>query len=327
MALTFLRYSDHLKDRFGKRVYKAVVSSKLTCPTRDGSISKSGCAFCDVRGSSSFYGKQGRGGEIRTQLEKKLAPLKARFQADAVLAYFQSYTNTYGEVEYLRSIYTEALSVPGVVGLSIGTRPDCLPNSVIDLLHEISKSHYVCLELGVQSICNKTLEWLDRGHTVECSQDAIGRLKSGAPGVEVSVHFMFGAPTEDALLARKTAEWCNHWGVDGVKLHQLMVLENTELAKRYRNQPFQTLSMEEYAQRLEQFLSVLRPNCFVERLYATASHPDECIAPVWSRDRWAPHNFFRDYLQNHDAVPSLEPFQIGSEAARKLQEYPGLETL
>lgn len=263
---------------------------------RDGTVSSAGCAFCDARGSASFHGKQGRGAEITEQIRSKIEPLRARFGASRFLAYFQSYTNTYGDVSYLREIYHAALTEPGISGLAIGTRPDCLADPVLEVIEEFARASPVSLDLGVQSFENPTLEWLTRGHDRRSSIDALERVARLAPHAHVCVHLIFGAPTDSPRCPREAARLLNDHGVRGAKLHQLMVLENTELARRYRAAPFPTLSLEAYGERVLEFLTYLSPGTYIERLCATATHPEECIAPEWSRGRWAPHNRLREFL-------------------------------
>lgn len=294
---THYPYSRYLERVFGQKTYKVVVSSGLTCPTRDGTLAKRGCAFCDVRGSGSFFGKQGRGLPVREQLQKRLPGIRQRFGARGFLAYFQSYTNTYSDVGYLRDIYEQALAEPEIKGLCVGTRPDCLPDPVIDLLEELAQKSYVSLELGVQSFEDPSLEWLTRGHSGQCSRDALEKLRARAPHVHVCAHFMFGSPTDSPTMARDAARILNETGVKGAKLHQLMILQGTELAERYVAQPFPTLSIEEYAERVAEFIEHLSPDIYLERLCATASHLEECIAPEWSRTRWEPHNRLREILE------------------------------
>lgn len=293
---THYSYSRYLNETFGQKTYKVVVGSGLTCPTRDGTLAKRGCAFCDLRGSSSFFGKKGRGDSIAEQISSRLPGIRERFGAQKFLAYFQSYTNTYSDLDYLRGIYQEALDQPGIEGLAIGTRPDCIPNPVIELLEELAQKKYISLELGVQSFENKTLEWLDRGHDSQCSIDALGRLKKLAPHVHVCAHFMFGSPTDSIDAARDAALILNSSGVRGAKLHQLMVLEHTILAERWKQAPFKTLSIQEYGEVVKNFVEHLSPSIYLERICATATHKEECLAPEWSRDRWNPHNQLRDYL-------------------------------
>lgn len=299
---THYPYSRYLIETFGAKTYKVVVSSRLTCPTRDGTIMKKGCAFCDVRGSSSFFGKLGRGNDVHEQLQNRLPAVRERFGATKFLAYFQSYTNTYSDIEYLRKIYESALSFPGIEGLCIGTRPDCLPDPVIDLLEDLARRNYISLELGVQSFENPTLEWLVRGHDGPCSIDALTRLRERAPHVHVCAHLIFGSPTDSSTAPRDAARLLSDLGVRGTKLHQLMILEHTDLAARYREAAFPTLSLEEYADRVVDFIEHLSPSIYVERLCATASHSDECLAPEWSRERWRPHNVLREILEKRGCV-------------------------
>lgn len=298
----YYSYSRYLQEAFGGKTYKIVVASGLTCPTRDGSVSKGGCAFCDVRGSSSYFGKKGRGNEISDQIRARMPQVAKRFGATHFLAYFQSYTNTYSDIEYLRGIYQEALSVPGVSGLCIGTRPDCIPDAVLDLLEELAQKSYVSLELGVQSFENPTLDWLTRGHDRLSSIDALERLRTRAPSVQTCAHLMFGSPTDSPRAARDAALLLSDLGVRGAKLHQLMILDHTELARRYREAPFKTLGIDEYGALVVEFLENLSPGIYLERLCATASHKDECIAPEWSRERWAPHNRLREILRDSRCV-------------------------
>ena len=295
-AVVYYPYSQYLHSRFGGKTYKVTVASGLTCPTRDGSLAKAGCAFCDLRGSSSFFGKQNRGKGVREQIQSKLGSIRERFNAKNFLAYFQSYTNTYSDINYLRSIYEEALAEPEIKGLCIGTRPDCLPDSVLELLEELAQKSYVSLELGVQSFENPTLEWLTRGHDQESSLNALSRLRNQAPHVDVCVHLIFGSPTDTPQMTTEAAQFLNHSKVKGVKLHQLMILEHTELGKRWKEKPFPTLSLNEYAEKIRTFIEHLSPDIYLERLCATATHSEECLAPEWSRNRWEPHNQLRAYL-------------------------------
>lgn len=297
---THYPYSRYLQENFGGKTYKIVVSSRLTCPTRDGSIAKQGCAFCDLRGSGSFFGKQGRGKDVREQIQARLPEIQQRFNADHFLAYFQSYTNTYADLDYLRGIYEAALEDPRIKGLCIGTRPDCLPDPVLDLLEEFAQKNYVSLELGVQSFEDPSLLWLDRGHDGQCSIDALKRLQTRAPHVHTCAHLIFGSPPDSSHAARDAALLLNDLGVRGAKLHQLMILEHTVLAQRFRENPFPTLSIDEYAEKVIEFIEHLSPSIYLERLCATATHKDECIAPDWSKDRWTPHNRLRDALTTHN---------------------------
>ncbi len=295
-AKTHYSYSRYLKEIFGGKTYKIVVGSGLTCPTRDGTLAKRGCAFCDLRGSSSFFGKKGRGASVAEQIQSRIPGIRERFGAEKFLAYFQSYTNTYSDIGYLRDIYEEALAQPGIEGLAIGTRPDCIPDPVIQLLEEIASKSYVSLELGVQSFENPNLEWLEHGPYSQSSIEALTRLRNKVPHVHTCAHFMFGSPTDSPTAGRDAALLLNQLGVRGAKLHQLMILEHTILAERWKENPFPTLSIEEYTAVVGDFIEHLSPEIYLERLCATATHKEECLAPEWSRDRWEPHNRIRDLL-------------------------------
>ena len=297
---THYSYSRYLHETFGGKTYKVVVASQLTCPTRDGKLAKAGCAFCDLRGSAELLlRKAGPGQRHRRADPRACPPIRDRFGASQFLAYFQSYTNTYADVAYLRGIYEAALAEPGISGLCIGTRPDCLPDAVLELLEELAQRTYISLELGVQSFEDETLLWLQRGHDARCSIDALERLRARAPHVHTCAHFMFGSPTETRDAAKNAALLLNDLGVRGAKLHQLMILEHTVLAERWKAQAFPTLSIEEYAERVREFVENLSPAVYIERLCATATHGEECLAPDWSRGRWEPHNRLRDLLLAH----------------------------
>lgn len=302
----YYAYSRYLNETFGGKTYKVVVSSGLTCPTRDGKIDTRGCAFCDVRGSSSFHGKKGRGKDIEVQLQTRIPKIRERFGAEKILAYFQSYTNTYSDVGYLEEIYRAALSNPEVSGLCIGTRPDCLSLEIIDLLERIGREKYVSLELGIQSLHDPSLTFLKRGHDSQCSLDALEKLSELAPNVQVCGHLMFGAPMDRPDVGRMTALALNRTHIRGVKLHQLMVLENTELAEWFRASPFPVWTIERYAEVVRDFIEHLSPSIYIERLYATATHPEECLAPKWSTERWKTHNFFRDYFKEMNVEQGRE---------------------
>jgi hypothetical protein len=300
--MQYYPYAEHLKKHFGQKTYKVIVASGFTCPTRDGLLGKGGCAFCDVRGSSSFFGKQDRGKGVREQLRKKIPALEKRFQAKGFLAYFQSYTNTYGTLQEAQALYEEALQEPGIQGLCIGTRPDCLPDEILELLNQLSQKTYISLELGIQSFEDPTLLWLKRGHLHTCSLDALKRLRQKAPRVHICAHLIFGSPTDSSQVAPHAANFLNEYQVSGVKLHQLMILKHTELAQRLQEQPFALPSLEAYAAQVAQFIEHLHPSIYLERLCATATHQEECIAPAWSKDRWKPHNVIRDFLKKQNCI-------------------------
>lgn len=292
-------YSDYLQKRFGQKVYKVTVSGGFTCPTRDGTKGTLGCAFCDERGSSSFFNAEMAGQSVREQIAQTLPKVRERFSAAKFLAYFQSYTNTYSSLSYLKEIYDSALNMPDVVGLSVGTRPDCIPDAVLDLLeyYTINGHRYVCLELGIQSFRDEALFFYHRGHTrAECI-DGIQRSLQ-RKNLQVNIHLMIGAPGDTVESTREAALMCNKLGVHGVKLHQLMVLKNTTLEKRYHRSPWPLLSLEEYNEHVCTFLEHLNPSIYIERTHALSSHPDELVGPAWSSGRFAPLNHLTNMMKD-----------------------------
>jgi radical SAM protein (TIGR01212 family) len=312
--MTFFTYQDYLQRRFGKKVYKVALSILgASCPTRDGRLMRGGCAFCDAHGSGSFYSTKEKSRDIRTQLESKLPAIRARFGAQGFLAYLQSYTNTYGDRDQFRAIYEDLLSHPEVSGLNIGTRPDCLEEELLLDIEELAKKFQkpITIELGIQSLDDGVLNWLVRGHDGHCSIDAIQKIHRLAPSVEVSGHLIFGSPGEASTIGRDTALQLNSTQIQGVKLHQLMVLARTGLARIYAETPFEVPTIKRYAEIVGDFIDHLRPDIYIERLYAMASDKDECIAPKWSTERWASHNAIRDLLA-----------KLGTRQGQKFQSSP-----
>lgn len=291
-------YSDHLRERFGERVYKVTVSAGFTCPTRDGTKGTRGCAFCDERGSSSFYAAGQASASIEEQIRQTMPQIAKRFNAGKFLAYFQSFTNTYGPLNYLREVYDGALNIPDVVGLAIGTRPDCIPGDVLSLVNSYGRSRYVSLEIGLQSLREEALEFYERGHTAAEGLEAVARAVK-FPNIQVGVHLMFGAPGDAVDHAIEAARTMNKLGVHGVKIHQLMVLKDTNLAKRFAIEPWPLLEMDEYNSMAMAFLENLDPSIHVERTHALSSHPDELVGPSWSALRFEPFNALKKMMRDN----------------------------
>lgn len=282
-------YNDYLTARFGERVYKTTVSGGFTCPTRDGRKGTKGCAFCDEQGSASYYSGQQASLAIQQQLKRSMPYVRRRFKVAKFIAYFQSFTNTYAPVQYLQQVYDAAFSEPDIVGLAIGTRPDCVPNDVLRLLNRYGVSSFVNLEIGLQSFRNDSLEFYERGHTAEEGIDAVKRALQ-FPNLHIGVHMMFGAPDETVEDAVWAAKKLNELGVHGVKVHNLMILKNTILAERYAIQPWPLLELETYNEMLIAFLENLNPAIHVERTHGLASIPSDLVGPSWSADRFLPIN-------------------------------------
>jgi len=277
------RYHDlnsHLRSRFGCRVQKITVDAGFTCPNRDGTVGRGGCAYCNARGSGT--GAYASGVSIAAQLETGKAAMVRRYHAHRFMAYFQAFSNTYAPVERLRELYRRALAVDGVVGLSIGTRPDCVPEPVLDLLQELARETCIWLELGLQSACDRTLERIGRGHDSACFMRAVAAAH--ARGLQVCAHVILGLPGEGFSEMRRTAEALAAVAIDGVKLHQLYVSAGTRLAALHRRGELRCLTQDEYAAAAVDVLERIPPQAVVHRLVGDPQ-PDELLAPAWSLDK------------------------------------------
>jgi radical SAM protein (TIGR01212 family) len=256
------------------------VDAGLDCPNRDGTIAKGGCRFCNP---ASFSPSRRRApATITEQIGRGTAGLVRRYGAEHFVAYLQPGSNTYGAVARLRASYEEALACPSVLGLIVGTRPDCVADDVLDLLEELAQRCWVSLELGVQSIHHRSLDWLGRGHGHDASVDAVVRAKSR--GLHVGAHVILGLPTEtrDDMIA--TAGELSRLGIDAVKLHNLYVAPDTRLAEDYASGELILPAREQYVDYVVAFLEHLRPDCVIDRLSADAP-PEYLIAPDWCQDK------------------------------------------
>lgn len=269
--------SEELKRIFGCRVQRISVDAGFSCPNRDGSLDSGGCIFCGGSGSGS-YGIR-RDLTIAGQIEDGKEVMRRKYKAQRFMAYFQAYSNTYAPVGQLRALYAEALTVFDVVGLIIATRPDCLSGEALDYLHELAHQTYLWLELGVQSIHDRTLTLINRRHDHACSVDAIRRSKSR--GLRVCAHVILGLPGETREETLAMAGELNRLGVDGVKLHLLHVMKGTRLAEMYGRGEIQLLGRDEYAGLVCDFLELLDPRILVHRLTGDGGH-DNLVAPLWS---------------------------------------------
>ena len=273
------RYNDFntfLKKTFGVRVHKISLDAGLSCPNRDGTLSKYGCIYCNPKGSGT--GAWEKGLSIREQVLRAQAYLKKRFKAKKFLAYFQSFSNTYASKKTLEHMYKEALDVQDMVGLCIGTRPDCVPDDILDMIHHITKEYMVWLEYGLQSFHDRTLLKINRGHTVDQFLDAVERTRKR--GIQICVHVILGLPGEDKRDMIQTADRISMLDIQGIKIHLLYVIKGTPLADLLKKGAYRCLSQEEYLDILVDFLAHLRPNLIIQRLTGDP-HPDELMAPAW----------------------------------------------
>lgn len=276
----------HLKETFKEKVYKLALDGGMTCPNRDGRIGKGGCIFCSAGGSGEFAGDRRR--SITEQIEAQKAQIEKKFPARKFIAYFQAFTNTYGPIEHLRSVFMEAISHPDVVVLSIATRPDCLGDEVLELLTELNRIKPVWVELGLQTIHEDTAKYIRRGYKLPCFEQAVSNLSR--IGVSIIVHVILGLPGETRKQMFETVKYLGNMPVQGIKLQLLHVLTGTDLAADYEAGKFSVLSMDEYIDIVIECLEILPPEIVIHRI--TGDGPkDLLIAPMWSTRK-------RDVLNN-----------------------------
>ena len=232
--------NDEMREKFGEKVYKLALEGGFSCTNRDGKLGTKGCIFC-LGGSGDFADKPS--GSVFEQIEKAMARFSKKNPSGKYIAYFQSYTNTYGPIEKLEKLFSEAISHPDIVALSIGTRPDCLPEETVELLAKLNKIKPVWVELGLQTIHQKTAEYIRRGYELPVFDSAVERLKKA--GIYVIVHMIIGLPCETPEMIFETAEYIGKSGADGIKLQLLHVLSGTDLEKDYLAGKFSTLELDE----------------------------------------------------------------------------------
>ena len=272
-------YSLHamLQERFHEKVYKLSLNGGMTCPYRDGTLGTRGCIFCSAGGSGDFAAD--RLLSVTKQIEQQKALITQKRPVHKFIAYFQAYTNTYAPVPYLEKLFREAICHPDIVALSIGTRPDCLGDDVLDLLDRLNRIKPVWVELGLQTIHEDTARYIRRGYALDCFEKAVKDLR--ARSLEVIVHTILGLPGEDRERTLQTIRYLNGQPIQGIKLQLLHVLKGTDLALDYERGLFETLTMESYLTLLIACLERLSPDIVVHRL--TGDGPkDLLIAPVWS---------------------------------------------
>lgn len=276
------------KSYFGEKVYKIAIDAGMTCPNRDGSLGYRGCIFCSEGGSGDFAssGKSlSNSPSIRQQLEEGKSYFKTKNTGKLYIAYFQSYTNTYAPSSYLYSIFDAALMQPDIVGISIATRPDCLPDEVLSVLNELHQKYlqkFIWIELGLQTIHESTASYIRRGYPLEVFEKAVYNLSQ--IHIPVIVHIIIGLPKESKQMILQTCNYLNSLPICGVKLQLLHVLKNTDLALEYEKKDFEILSLEEYIDIVINCLEILNPNITIHRL--TGDGPkDLLIAPLWSLNK------------------------------------------
>lgn len=270
----------YLKEVFGEKVYRIALDGYMSCPNRDGKIGTGGCIFCSEGGSGDFTPHEKR--TISEQIEAGKELISKKYKGGKYIAYFQAYTNTYASVEYLEKIFTEAMSHPEIVALSIATRPDCLPEDVLELLERLSRIKPIMVELGLQTIHDKTANFIRRGYELSCFDKAVQELKNR--NISVITHLIIGLPGETREDVLASVKYLNKAGVNGVKLQLLHILKNTELAGIYERGECTAMEMDEYLDLLIECVEHLSQDIVIHRL--TGDGPKKLlIAPAWSGDK------------------------------------------
>lgn len=269
-------YSHWIREQFPFRVQKISVDAAFSCPNRDGRLSLGGCTFCDNKTFNPSYCDRGK--SITRQLEEGKAFFAKKYPEMKYLAYFQAYSNTYAPLEELKRKYEEALAVDNVVGLVIGTRPDCVSDEALDYLQQLNQRTFLIVEYGIESANDNTLRRINRGHTFDCSRQAI--IKAHQRGIITCGHIILGLPGEDEEEMLHQASTISQLPLDILKLHQLQIIKGTPLAKEYEAHPFHVFSAEEYVNLVIRYVSKLRNDLVLER-FVSQSPPNMVIAPKW----------------------------------------------
>ena len=297
----------YLKETFGTKVYKLALDGGMTCPNRDGTIGTGGCIFCSEGGSGDFAAK--RDVSIRAQVDAAKQRVTSKISADGpFIAYFQSYTNTYAPLPYLENLFTEAISLPEICALSIGTRPDCLSDETIELLSRLNSEKPVWVELGLQTIHEKTAEFIRRGYKLSVFEDAFHRLK--AAGLTVIVHVILGLPGESKEEILNTIRYLaalNHDGkrIDGIKLQLLHVLKGTDLNDIYLSGAFRTMELDEYLELVGDCIKLLPQDIVIHRI--SGDGPKSILtAPLWSGNKRLVLNSMTKYFKENEVWQGKE---------------------
>jgi hypothetical protein len=295
-GLRYHSYNHYLRQKYGHRVQRVSLDGGFTCPNVDGTVALGGCRFCDNRSFSPS--RRVNGLVIREQLDDGIRRLKLRYRCDHFTAYFQPATNTYAPVEKLRELYEAALGHPQVVGLAIGTRPDCVPDDVLDLIEELARRTDVTLEFGMQTIHDRSLEWMNRGEDHATMIDAVER--SRGRGFAICAHIMLGLPGESRADMLATARESARLGLDAVKIHNLYAVHGTPLADDVRAGRVQLLELGEYVSLLADFLELMPPEMVIERTIGDA--PDDFfLGPAWCLDKPAALAAIEAELERRDS--------------------------
>lgn len=283
-------FGNWIRKQFPFRVQKISIDAGFTCPNRDGRIGKGGCIFCDNKTFNPSYCESSK--SITQQLEDGKAFFAKKYPDMKYLAYFQAYTNTYDSVESLRRMYEEALGVKDVVGIVIGTRPDCVSDELLDYLEELNRRTFLIVEYGIESCNDETLKLINRGHDFACAKRAVE--ETAKRGIKVGGHIIVGLPGEDPDESLRQASVISSLPLTILKVHQLQIIRGTKLARMYEKEPFHLYSVEEYIDLIARFIQLLRKDLVLER-FVSQSPPELLIAPKWGLKNYE----FTNLLNNH----------------------------
>ncbi|MBU1144633.1 MAG: TIGR01212 family radical SAM protein [Firmicutes bacterium] len=278
--------NDFYQETFHSKVFKISLNGNFTCPNRDGTISYKGCLYCSEKGSGEFTGDLNF--SLKDQYQEMLSMMKRKWPIGKTIAYFQSFTNTYAPLDKLKRLFEEALTLDkDLIGISIATRPDCLPDDVIEYLSELNQKTFLTVELGLQTIHEKTSILINRGHSLQAFQDAVSKLR--AHNIHVVCHIINGLPNETKEMMLDTIHFLNSLDIQGIKIHMLYLLKNTPLEDYYNLNPFPILSLKEYVDVVTNQIEQLRPDIIIYRLTGDALKSD-LIEPKWSLKKFVVTN-------------------------------------
>lgn len=296
--------NEYIRQTYNTKMYKLSLSGGMTCPNRDGLIDNRGCIFCSAGGSGDFTGAAlSKDNNIDIQIDTAKALVSRKYSGSDYIAYFQSYTNTYADVNYLRRLFYDVVKRPEIRILSIATRPDCLSSDIIELLAELNSIKPVWIELGLQTIHERTAKYIRRGYTLDIFEEAVRNLNR--IGIRPIVHMIIGLPGENESMILETAKYLSHCNISGVKLQLLHVLKNTDLAQEYFNGSVDILSLTQYSEILGKIIKLLPLDCVIHRL--TGDGPKNLlIAPLWSSNKKNVINTINRYLQENAIIQGSE---------------------
>lgn len=285
-----------LKQTFGEKVYRISLNGGMTCPNRDGTLGTGGCIFCSEGGSGDFAGNAAI--SIREQISEEERRIAAKSDCRKFIAYFQAYTNTYAPVSYLKPLFMEAISQPEIVVLSIATRPDCINEEILDLLEELNQIKPVWIELGLQTIHEKTAAFIRRGFSLSCYEHCVQQLK--ARGLAVITHVILGLPQETIPMMLQTVDYLADSGIQGIKLQLLHVLKHTALADYYEKDSFPIFDRDSYCRLIRKCIELLPEEMVIHRI--TGDGPKNLLlAPLWSTDKKKVLNQIQKEFREHDS--------------------------